>query len=86
MFYAQSTITVISGRDILCYHTVNVKNVYGSGVPSALGLGGDVALQIVKGFENGNNYKIFADNFFLQPVTCESFEGKVHVLCWHFSD
>ena len=26
--YAQSAITVISGRDIFCYAQVNVKNVY----------------------------------------------------------
>ena len=28
MFYAQSTITVISRPDTFCHHTLNVKNVY----------------------------------------------------------
>ena len=77
VFYAQSTITVISGRDILCHHTVNVKNVYESGeFLLHLGLGGDVALQIVEGFENGKNYTIFADNFFSNPSLVKALKAK----------
>uniref|UniRef100_A0A0L8FIS3 PiggyBac transposable element-derived protein domain-containing protein n=1 Tax=Octopus bimaculoides TaxID=37653 RepID=A0A0L8FIS3_OCTBM len=32
--------------------------------PSALGIDGDVVLQMVEGLESGKNCKIFADNFF----------------------
>jgi len=54
----------------MCYHTVNVKNVYGS---REFLLHWDL---VVQGFENGNNYKIFADNFFSNQSLVKALKVK----------